>query len=90
MFQHLFVSDPKDKSAHIANKFLLSVDGWTSAWGRVPWILNSNSMLVKQKSTTVQWFYSEMIEGEHYKEVPENFEIDSFMQWAKENDEKAK
>ena len=31
-----------------------------------------------------------MIEGEHYIAVPENFEIDNFMQWAKENDDLAK
>ena len=88
--QHLFVSDPKDKHEHIANKYLLSVDGWTSAWGRVPWILNSNSVLVKQKATTVQWFYSEMKEGEHYIEMPENFEITKFKEWAVKNDEEGK
>ena len=47
-------------------------------------------MLVKQKSTNVQWFFSEMIEGEHYHEIPENFEIDKFKEWALVNDDKAK
>jgi hypothetical protein len=56
----------------------------------VPWILNSNSVLVKQKSTNVQWFYSEMKEGEHFLEIPENFEIKKFKEWALVNDDKAK
>ena len=68
----------------------MCVDGYASSWGRIPWILDSNSVLVKQKSTNVQWFFSEMIEGEHYLEIPENFEFDKFKEWALVNDEKAK
>ena len=56
----------------------------------MPWILNSNSVLVKQKSTVIQWFYSEMNEGEHYLEIPENFEINKFKEWALVNDDKAR
>jgi hypothetical protein len=44
--------------------------------------LQSNSLLVQQKATTVQWFYGEMKEGEHYVEIPENFEINKFKEWA--------
>ena len=47
-------------------------------------------MLVKQKATTIQWFYSEMKEGEHYIEMPENFEITKFKEWAQQNDQEAK
>ena len=31
-----------------------------------------------------------MIEGEHYLEIPENFEIHKFKEWALVNDDKAK
>jgi hypothetical protein len=31
-----------------------------------------------------------MKEGEHYLEIPENFEIDKLKEWALVNDEKAK
>jgi hypothetical protein len=51
--QNLYVTNIKNKHEHIENKYILSVDGWTAAWGRVPWILCSNSVLVKQKSTVV-------------------------------------
>jgi hypothetical protein len=39
-------------------------------------------VFVKQKSVNIQWFYSEMKDGEHYIEIPENFEIDKFKEWA--------
>ena len=87
---YLYVTNIKNKHEHIENKYILSVDGWTAAWGRVPWILCSNSVLVKHKATSVQWFYSEMKEGEHYIEIPENFEINKFKEWALVNDDKAK
>ena len=45
---NLHVGDKRKKREQIANKYILCVDGWTSSWGRVPWILNSNSVLVKQ------------------------------------------
>lgn len=73
LIQHLFTTDPTSIEEHLKYKYLLSVDGWTSAWVRVPWILSSNSVLLKQKSTTVQWFYGEMQEDKHYIEVSENF-----------------
>lgn len=90
LLQVLFIDSPANKFEHIENKYLLSMDGWSSAWGRVPWILSSNSALVKHKSTTVQWFDSEMKKGEHYIELPENFNILDFKEWALSNDSKAK
>ena len=30
---------------HLLYKYLPSLDGWSSAWLRVPWILESNSIL---------------------------------------------
>jgi hypothetical protein len=41
---------------HMQYKYLISVDGWTSAWMRVPWILSSNSLLIKQNSKKVSWY----------------------------------
>ena len=41
-------------------KYLLSVDGFTAVWGRVPWIMFSNSVLVKAETGKVEWFYDEM------------------------------
>lgn len=35
---------------HLKFKYLISVDGHTAAWLRLPMILNSNSVLLKQES----------------------------------------
>jgi len=32
----------------LKHRYLPSLDGWTAAWVRVPWILSSNSILLKQ------------------------------------------
>jgi hypothetical protein len=84
--EYIYKEDVRGRGDHVWNKFLLSIDGWSATWGRIPWMLYSNCVLVKQKSTTVQWFYSEMIEGEHYIEIPENFEMPKFKEWALVND----
>jgi len=44
-------------SFHVHFKYLISLDGTQAAWGRVPWILFSNSLLIKDDSTKEQWFY---------------------------------
>ena len=68
---------------HFKYKYLLSIDGWTAAWGRLPWILNSNSLLVKHNSTKVQWFYGEMIENYHYMSLNDfNESLVEFYEWA--------
>lgn len=42
---------------HVHFKYLISLDGTQAAWGRVAWILFSNSLLIKDDSTKEQWFY---------------------------------
>ena len=47
------------KEDHAHYKYIVSVDGWSCSWYRPVWILKSNSLLIKQNSTKVQWFYRE-------------------------------
>lgn len=47
-------------------RYIISIDGNAPAWNRVPWILNSNSVLLMKKSPKVNWYYSLMKDGEHY------------------------
>ena len=79
---HIHVSDKISKRMQIASKYILWGDIYASSWGRIPLILDSNSVLVKQKSTNVQRFYIKMIEEKHNLEVPKNFEIDKFNKWS--------
>ena len=54
-------------------KFLISVDGNTCAWDRLPWILNSKSICLKHESENIEWYYPLLQPGVHY--IPfENFD----------------
>lgn len=39
---------------HLRYKYLASIDGATCAWKRVPWIMLSNSVLLKQETNKIQ------------------------------------
>jgi len=54
---------------HVNFKYLISVDGWTAAWMRVPWILATNSVLLKQESLKVEWFDYALKPYVHYYPV---------------------
>jgi hypothetical protein len=60
-------------------RHLISVDGNTAAWDRIPWIMASNSILWKQKSNHECWYYPLMKPNEHYiefDEFPELVQVD--------------
>jgi len=54
---------------HVYFKYLISLDGWTSAWMRVPWILATNCVLLKQESLKVEWFDYALKPYVHYYPV---------------------
>lgn len=53
----------------IENKYLLSLDGISSTWPGLLWKLASNGLVLKQKSSHMQWYYGAMEPGVHYLEV---------------------
>lgn len=76
---------------HLKYKYLISVDGNTAAWLRVPWIMLSNSVLLKQESDYIEIFSSSMKPFVHY--VPIKHDLSDIMEkleWLKNNDEQAK
>jgi hypothetical protein len=52
-----YATFPVPYDAHMKYKYLISLDGNGAPWLRVPWILLSNSVLIKQDSENIQWFY---------------------------------
>ena len=73
---------------HLNYKYLVSVDGNSCSWMRVPWILVSNSLLIKQETYDFQWFYPAMKPYVHY--VPVKMDLSDLVEkveWCKENDE---
>lgn len=59
---------------HIRYKYLISVDGWTAAWMRPNWIMASNSVLIKQESSKVEWFTHAMKPYKHFYPVGNGLE----------------
>lgn len=47
-----------------------SIDGNTAAWDRPVWIMGSRSILLKQTSDCVCWYYRFMKPGRHYVDIP--------------------
>lgn len=54
---------------HIKYKYQLTIDGHTAAWERPVWQLYSNSVVLKQESPLVQWYYNAIEAGKHYVNV---------------------
>jgi len=55
-----------DVSDHIKYKYLICIDGFTSPWLRPNWIMASNSLLVKQESRKIDWYYYDLKPYIHY------------------------
>jgi hypothetical protein len=53
---------------HLLYKFQISVDGHTAPWERPVWQLYSNSLMIKQKSPFIQWYYNAIKPEQHYVE----------------------
>ena len=51
---------------HLKYKYLISVDGNTCAWQRVPWIMLSGSVLLLVETDMEEWFYADIIPYFHY------------------------
>ncbi len=76
---------------HLKYKYLISIDGNTCAWRRVPWILLSNSLLVKQETNKIEWFYPAIKPYVHYIPVDERLmNILPQIEWMKEQDDELK
>lgn len=54
---------------HIKYKYQITIDGHTAAWERPVWQLYSNSVMLKQASTLIQWYYNAIESGKHYVDV---------------------
>ena len=69
-------------------KYQLAVDGNSCAYSKMYWGLFSNSLVLKQKSPNIQWYYRALQTGQHYLSVEKN--LLDIIQWAREHDKEAK
>lgn len=76
---------------HLNYKYLISVDGSTCAWKRVPWIMLSNSVLLKQETSKIEWFYPALEPYINYIPINERLtDIFTQLEWIKTHDKQAK
>lgn len=67
IFRKTSAVNPKD---HLLFKYLIDVDGQSCCYSRTFWILLSNSIMLKQVTNDVQWFYKGLKPFVHF--VPLN------------------
>lgn len=86
----LWSEEPEDVKEidHLQYKYLVSIDGNTCAWARVPWIMLSNSVLLRQETDNMEWFYPAMEPYVHYIPLNENLtNIFDQVEWMKMHDQ---
>ena len=84
------VSSLPEHVLYLQNKYYISIDGWIAAWGRVPHILNSGSVLLLQHRHS-QFFYPGMKPWVHY--VPLKEDISDLLEkydWLQKNPDSAR
>jgi hypothetical protein len=48
------------------HKFIVTMDGNTAAWDRFPWIMNSQSVCLKENTDNLCWYYPLTQDGRHF------------------------
>lgn len=71
-------------------RYLFDVDGYSCSYSRMAWILYSDSLLFKHKSTKQQWYYSLLQPFVHYIPIKEDFsDLEQQYLWAENNKDQA-
>lgn len=78
-------------SDHMPYKYQILIDGNSCAYARAYWQLFSNSVIFKQNSPNIQWYYGALKPYTHYIPVQSNFaDLPEKIEWAKAHDLEAK
>lgn len=63
---------PLEQTEQYRYRYILSIDGNTASWDRVPWVMKSNSLLFKHESNQILYYYPLIQEGTHFVHVDKN------------------
>jgi hypothetical protein len=75
----------------LSHKYLIDIDGHTCTTPRNALLLYSNSVMLKQMTDNIQWYYRALIPYEHFLPVSEDLsDIFSQIAWAKAHDEECR
>lgn len=82
-----FLGMPYSPNDHIRYKYLVEVDGNSCSYSRCYWELLSNSVMLKQVSDNIQWYYGALKPYQHFIPLDNNL-ADFFIKlaWARSHD----
>lgn len=76
---------------HLKYKYLVDVDGNSCSYERYFWLLLSNSLVIKQITPNIQWYYGGLEPYKHFLPVKEDLsDLLEKINWAQEHDEEAR
>lgn len=85
------VSKSVTRPDHLKFKYLVDVDGNSCSYERYFWLLLSNSVVLKQMTPNVQWYYGALEPYKHFVPVKEDLsDLLEKIEWAKTHDLEAK
>jgi len=71
---------------HLQYKYQILIDGNTCAFARAYWQLFSNSVIFKQDSPNIQWYYRALQPNVHFIPFQSPNELGLKLEWAKKHD----
>jgi hypothetical protein len=87
MKKHGVVTGSVEKIDHLRYKYLLDVDGNSCTFDRLYWLLLSNSLVIKQVTSNVQWYYGGLKPYTHYLPIQEDFsDLVDQISWARNHE----
>ena len=95
MYDHLakrfHFGSPIHPKEHLTRKYLLDLDGNACCYSRTFWILLSNSLLVKQVTPNIQWYYRGLKAHKHYIQINEDLSnLQETIEWCRLHDEECR
>ncbi len=89
--EYMYLSKSVKIEDQIRYKYQITIDGVTCAFSRVFWQLLANSVMLKQESKSIQWYYPGMKPYEHYIPLKDDVsDLIEKIQWAKDHDQECK
>lgn len=85
------VSASVSRPDHLKYKYLVDVDGNSCSYERYFWLLLSNSLVLKQVTPNIQWYYGGLEPYKHYLPIREDLsDLMEKIEWARHHDAEAK
>ena len=84
------VSGTVSRGDHLTYKYLVDVDGNSCSFERCFWLLLSNSLVIKQQSPNIQWYYGALEPYKHYLPIKQDLtDLKEKIEWARQHDDEA-